>query len=193
MPEAGLSASVTVVVPFNDSRAAPTELAVSPCALALNERGDQRRLAPHALRACTRGNWPVVNSDVLRSQIWPSRFSHLQSLSSLACHLERALRHLLIAVLATLSLLTFVNCGAPTPCTDGSCADGGLVINELAGSGGDFVELFNASDTAFDLSGFGLTDMGDAGIRYATSLRFETAPPSSRAATSPSRSRPIAP
>ena len=113
-----------------------------------------------------------MNSDVLRSQIWPSRFSHLLSLSSLACHLERALRHLRIAVLATLSLLTFVNCGAPTPCTDGSCADGGLVINELAGSGGDFVELFNASDTAFDLSGFGLTDMGDAGIRYATSLRF---------------------
>jgi len=86
--------------------------------------------------------------------------------------MEPTLRHLLIAVLATLSLLTFVNCGAPTPCSDGSCADGGLVINELAGSGGDFIELFNASDTAFDLSGFGVTDMDDAGIRYATSLRF---------------------
>lgn len=85
--------------------------------------------------------------------------------------MEPALRHLLAAV-ATLSLLTFVNCGAPATCTDGSCADGGLVINELAGSGGDFVELFNASDTAFDLSGYGLTDMDDGGIRYATSLRF---------------------
>ena len=42
----------------------------------------------------------------------------------------------------------------------------------LAGSGGDFVELFNASDTAFDLSGFGVTNTDDAGIRYATSLRF---------------------
>lgn len=64
-------------------------------------------------------------------------------------------------------------CGpAPAPCSSGSCADAGLVINELAGSGGDFVELFNASDTAVDLSGFGLTDVQDGGIRYATALRF---------------------
>jgi Lamin Tail Domain len=54
----------------------------------------------------------------------------------------------------------------------GACADGGVVINELAGSGGDFIELFNASDSAFDLSGYGVTDSNDAGIRYATSLRF---------------------
>lgn len=85
--------------------------------------------------------------------------------------MEPTLRLLLIAAVATLSLLTLVNCGAPT-CTDGACAEGGLVINELAGSGGDFVELFNASDTEVDLSGYGLTDMDDAGIRYATSLRF---------------------
>lgn len=47
-----------------------------------------------------------------------------------------------------------------------------MVINELAGAGGDFVELFNASDDAADLSGFGITDADDAGVRYATSLRF---------------------
>lgn len=58
-------------------------------------------------------------------------------------------------------------------CQSGSCSDAGLVINELAGSGGDFVELFNASDTERDLSGWGLTDMAtDGGVRYATSLRF---------------------
>lgn len=83
------------------------------------------------------------------------------------------MRILLVAALASLSLLTLMNCGQPmTTCTSGSCADAGLVINELAGSGGDFIELFNASDTAVDLSGFGITDMDDAGIRYATSLRF---------------------
>lgn len=46
------------------------------------------------------------------------------------------------------------------------------MINELAGAGGDFVELFNASDSAIDLSGHGLTDADDAGVRYATALRF---------------------
>lgn len=60
----------------------------------------------------------------------------------------------------------------PTTCQKGSCSDAGLVMNELAGSGGDFVELFNAGDTAVDLSGHGLTDADDAGVRYATALRF---------------------
>jgi hypothetical protein len=83
------------------------------------------------------------------------------------------LRIPLVAAVAALSFVSLLNCGPTTStCMDGSCADAGLVINELAGTGADFVELFNASDTAFDLSGFGITDMDDAGIRYATSLRF---------------------
>ncbi|MFZ5442928.1 MAG: lamin tail domain-containing protein [Myxococcota bacterium] len=69
-------------------------------------------------------------------------------------------------------------CGSPTSggCDSGTCADGGVVINELAGTGGDFVELFNASDVDVDLSGYGLADFdADAGvIRYPTSLRFPT-------------------
>ncbi len=70
-------------------------------------------------------------------------------------------------------LLSNVGCGTmPQACMSGSCADAGLVINELAGSGGDFVELFNASDKAADLSGFGLTDVQDGGVRFATALRF---------------------
>ncbi len=65
------------------------------------------------------------------------------------------------------------SCGQPiTTCQKGSCSDAGLVINELAASGGDFVELFNASDKAIDLSNHGLTDADDAGVRYATALRF---------------------
>ncbi|MFT3712742.1 MAG: lamin tail domain-containing protein [Archangium sp.] len=72
-----------------------------------------------------------------------------------------------------MSLLSLLNCGPATmQCASGACSDAGLVINELAGSGGDFVELFNASDTAVDLSGFGITDFDDAGVRYSTSLRF---------------------
>lgn len=68
----------------------------------------------------------------------------------------------------------FLACTPPTSsCDSGACVDGGVVINELAGSGGDFVELFNGSDSEVDLSGFGLTDSdGDGGVRYATSLRF---------------------
>ncbi len=59
-----------------------------------------------------------------------------------------------------------IGCGPPPgPCVSGKCSDAGLVINELAGSGGDFVELFNASDTAIDLSNHGLTDADDAGVR----------------------------
>jgi hypothetical protein len=46
------------------------------------------------------------------------------------------------------------------------------VINEMAGSAGDFVELFNASDVAVDLSNHGITDVDDAGVRYASALRF---------------------
>lgn len=71
------------------------------------------------------------------------------------------------------AVISTLGCGpAAQACTSGACADAGLVINELAGSGGDFVELFNASDTAVDLSGFGLTDMQDGGVRYSTALRF---------------------
>jgi hypothetical protein len=60
-------------------------------------------------------------------------------------------------------------------------ADGGksalkgahVVINELAGTGGDFVELYNPGDADFDLTGFGLTDTdSDGGVRYLGSLRF---------------------
>ncbi len=74
----------------------------------------------------------------------------------------------------SLLLPWLLNCGPtpPTTCDSGTCADGGVLINELAGSGGDFVELFNASDSEADLSGFGLTDADDAGVRYATALRF---------------------
>lgn len=72
-----------------------------------------------------------------------------------------------------LPLLLAVSCGPPPgPCKSGKCSDAGLVINELAGSGGDFVELFNASDTAIDLSNHGVTDANDAGVRYSTALRF---------------------
>jgi hypothetical protein len=79
------------------------------------------------------------------------------------------LRHLL--------LLLPLGCGSSSgsdggDCSSGDCATGGVVINELAGSGGDFVELFNASDSEADLSGYGITDADDAGVRYATSLRF---------------------
>lgn len=84
------------------------------------------------------------------------------------------MRVALFAAVASLSLLSLLNCGMPAQCMSGSCADAGLVINELAGAGGDFVELFNASDTAVDLTGFGLADSDDAGIRYATSVRFGT-------------------
>lgn len=72
-----------------------------------------------------------------------------------------------------LSVLAF-SCGPPpvTPCERGACSDAGLVINELAGSGGDFVELFNASDATFELANHGLADADDAGIRYAMALRF---------------------
>lgn len=73
-----------------------------------------------------------------------------------------------------LPLLVFfaLACGPPPPCTSGKCSDAGLVINEMAGSAGDFVELFNASDTAVDLSNHGITDADDAGVRYSTALRF---------------------
>lgn len=77
------------------------------------------------------------------------------------------------AVLLLLSCALCIGCNnPPARCEHGSCSDAGLVINEMAGSGGDFVELFNASDTAFDLTNHGLTDTDDAGIRYASALRF---------------------
>lgn len=77
-----------------------------------------------------------------------------------------------VALLFVFSALSLGCNNPPATCEHGSCSDAGLVINELAGSGGDFVELFNASDTAFDLTNHGLTDADDAGIRYATALRF---------------------
>ncbi len=77
-----------------------------------------------------------------------------------------------MARLLPLLLLLAISCGPSGPCKSGTCSDAGLVINELAGSGGDFVELFNASDTAIDLSNHGITDANDAGVRYSTALRF---------------------
>lgn len=77
------------------------------------------------------------------------------------------------AVLAVVAM----GCGGVSSTADGGSVLTGsaVVINELAGSGGDFVELFNPGDTAFELSGFGLTDAeSDGGVRYATSLRFPT-------------------
>lgn len=76
-----------------------------------------------------------------------------------------------VALILVGALFTACNT-PPATCESGSCSDAGLVINELVGSGGDFVELFNASDTAFDLTNHGLTDADDAGIRYATGLHF---------------------
>lgn len=64
-----------------------------------------------------------------------------------------------------------LGCGAKSVCDSGSCATGGVVINELAGTGGDYVELFNASDAVVDLSGYGLADSADGGIRYASAVR----------------------
>lgn len=76
-------------------------------------------------------------------------------------------------ILLVLLLLLAVSCDPPVgPCQSGACSDAGLVINEMAGTGGDFVELFNASDAVVDLSNLGLTDMDDAGVRYPTALRF---------------------
>ena len=70
-------------------------------------------------------------------------------------------------------VLLSLGCGPPAgPCNKGACSDAGLAINELAGTGGDFVELFNASDSAIDLGNHGLTDADDAGVRYSTALRF---------------------
>lgn len=67
-------------------------------------------------------------------------------------------------------------CGAVESRSDaGTPVESAVVINELAGTGGDFVELFNPGDSAFSLSGFGLADSdGSGGIRYASSLRFAT-------------------
>lgn len=73
----------------------------------------------------------------------------------------------------SLLVLFALGCAPPPgPCVSGACSDAGLVINELAGTGGDFVELFNASDTAIDLANHGITDADDAGVRYSTALRF---------------------
>jgi hypothetical protein len=68
-----------------------------------------------------------------------------------------------------------MSCGGSTTTTDaGTTLHGSFaVINELAGTGGDFVELYNPGDVAFDLAGHGLTDWdADGGVRYSTALRF---------------------
>lgn len=75
----------------------------------------------------------------------------------------------------SLAVLGLVGCGPAesAACDAGDCATGGVIINELAGTGDDFVELFNASDDTVDLSGFGITDADTGGaVRYASSLRF---------------------
>ena len=79
-------------------------------------------------------------------------------------------------VAAGLVAVVAMGCGGVSSTADGGGVKGAaVVINELAGSGGDFVELYNPGDTAFELSGFGLTDAeADGGIRYSTSLRFPT-------------------
>lgn len=79
-------------------------------------------------------------------------------------------RPLIVPVFA---VLTLTQCGAASSaCDSGACAQGGLVINELAGAGADFVELFNASDSAMDLSGYGLADSTpDGGVRLTAAVR----------------------
>lgn len=76
-------------------------------------------------------------------------------------------------MLASVAVFILTHCGATSPaCGSGACAQGGLVLNELAGTGDDFVELFNASDNAVDLSGYGLADSAaDGGVRFLTAVR----------------------
>ena len=60
---------------------------------------------------------------------------------------------------------------AGTPTDRGA---GGLVINEMRASSDDWVELFNAGNTAVDLGGYGLADLDtDAGTpRISAAMRF---------------------
>lgn len=76
-------------------------------------------------------------------------------------------------LLPLFAVLTLTQCGAASSaCDAGTCARGGLVFNELAGAGADFVELFNASDSTIDLSGYGLADStGDGGVRLTAAVR----------------------
>lgn len=80
-----------------------------------------------------------------------------------------------IGVAASL-LLGSLACGGGPAGTGQDAGLGGsarVVINELAGTGGDFVELFNPGDSPFDLTGHGITDAEtDGGIRFLTALRF---------------------
>lgn len=77
------------------------------------------------------------------------------------------------SVLTVGAVFTLTQCSAASSgCESGACAQGGLVLNELAGTGDDFVELFNASDRVVDLSGYGLADdAGDGGVRFSTAVR----------------------
>lgn len=82
------------------------------------------------------------------------------------------------SVLGGLAAVVAMGCGGVSSTADSGTSQpkpASVVINELAGSGGDFVELYNPGDSAFELSGFGITDAeSDGGVRYSTSLRFPT-------------------
>jgi hypothetical protein len=95
----------------------------------------------------------------------PSRFSLFSKADVTGAAAMKRISFLLFGV-------TMLGCGAKSDCMSGTCADGGLLINEVAATGGDFIELFNASNQAQDLSGFGLADLADGGIRYESALRF---------------------
>ncbi len=52
---------------------------------------------------------------------------------------------------------------------------GGIVVNEMAASGGDWVELFNTGLAAVDVSNHGVADReDDGGVRVARAVRFPT-------------------
>ncbi len=72
-------------------------------------------------------------------------------------HTPLPLRALACAALATLGLGA---CGDDGGCTDATCSAvaSALVINEMAGTGADFVEFFNKSNADVSIGGFGVTD-----------------------------------
>jgi hypothetical protein len=59
--------------------------------------------------------------------------------------------------------------------TGGSAGGGvvnGVVLNEMRNTSGDYVELYNTDGVAFDLGGYGLTDMSGSGPDLAGTERF---------------------